>query len=93
MNSAFSQSLSVNSLGWRTRGEREGNASHFRLDYATRNDLTARNNEAKELGNSPSTRKRYLGSLSNYDDDDNDNVKKTIGFISKTTALHVHHAF
>ena len=24
-------------------------------------------------------------------DDYNDNVKKTIGFMSKTTALHVHH--
>ena len=32
-----------------------------------------------------------IGSLSNYDDDDN--VIKTIEFMSKTTALHVHHAF
>ena len=35
-----------------------------------------------------------LGSLSNYDDDDNNNVKKQFtGFMSKTTALHVCHAF
>ena len=34
---------------------------------------------------------KALGSLSNYDD--NENVKKTIGFMSKTTVLHVHHAF
>ena len=34
-----------------------------------------------------------LGSLSNYDDDHNDDFKKTIGLMIKTTALHVHHAF
>ena len=40
-----------------------------------------------------------LGTLSNYDDDDDDdNVrqrknKKKIGFMSKTTAQHVHQAF
>ena len=35
-----------------------------------------------------------IGSFSNYDDDDNDSVKKkTIGFMSKTNALHVHDAF
>ena len=40
-----------------------------------------------------------LGTLSNYDDDDddddddNDNAKKKSGFMSKTTALHVHQAF
>ena len=38
-----------------------------------------------------------IGSLSNYDDehDDehNDDLKKTIGVMIKTTALHVHHAF
>ena len=33
-----------------------------------------------------------IGSLSNYDDDD-DNLKKTTGLMIKTTALHVHHAF
>ena len=33
------------------------------------------------------------GSLSNYDDDHNDDFKKTIGLIIKTTALYVHHAF
>ena len=27
------------------------------------------------------------------DFDGNENVKKTIGFISKTTTLHMHHAF
>ena len=34
-----------------------------------------------------------IGSLSNYDDDHNDELKKTIGLMIKTTALHVHHAF
>ena len=35
-----------------------------------------------------------IGSLSNYDDDDhNDDFKKAIGLMTKTTALHVHHAF
>ena len=34
-----------------------------------------------------------LGSLSNYDDDHNDDFKKTKGLMIKTTALHVHHAF
>ena len=43
---AFSQSLSVNSLRWRIRVERAGNASRFRLDHATRNALASRNNEA-----------------------------------------------
>ena len=32
-----------------------------------------------------------IGTLRNYDGDDNENV--TIGLISKTTTLHVHHAF
>ena len=34
-----------------------------------------------------------LGTLRSNDADGNENVKKTIGFISKTTILHVHHAF
>ena len=34
-----------------------------------------------------------LGSLSNHDVGENDNVKKTIVFMSKTTALHLHHTF
>ena len=34
-----------------------------------------------------------LGSLSNYDDDHNDDFKKTTGLMIKTTALHVHYAF
>jgi len=36
-----------------------------------------------------------LGGLGNgdVDDNDNDNVKKTIVFMRKATALHVHHAF
>ena len=34
-----------------------------------------------------------LGSLSNDDADGNENGKKAIGLISKTTTLHVHHAF
>ena len=38
-------------------------------------------------------RVKALGSLSNYDDGHNDDFKKTIGLMVKTTALHVHHAF
>ena len=34
-----------------------------------------------------------LGSLSNDDADGNENGKKAKGLISKTTTLHVHHAF
>ena len=34
-----------------------------------------------------------IGSLSNYDDHYNDDFKKTIVLMIKTTALHVHHAF
>ena len=37
--------------------------------------------------------KKTLGSLSNYDDDENDNFKKTIDLIIRTTGLHVHEAF
>ena len=34
-----------------------------------------------------------VGSFSNDDGDGNKNVKKAIGLFSKTTSLHVHHAF
>ena len=34
-----------------------------------------------------------VGSFSNNDGDGNENVKKAIGLLSKTTSLHVHHAF
>ena len=34
-----------------------------------------------------------LGSLSNDDGDVNENGRNAIGLISKTTTLHVHHAF
>ena len=34
-----------------------------------------------------------IGTLRNYDGDDNRNVKKAIGLMSKTTTLHVRHAF
>ena len=34
-----------------------------------------------------------LGSLRSNDGDCNENSEKTIGFISNTTTLHVHHAF
>ena len=33
-----------------------------------------------------------IGSLSNDDSDGNEDVRKAIGLISKTTTLHVHHA-
>ena len=34
-----------------------------------------------------------LGTLRSNDTDDNENVKNTIGLISKTTISHVHHTF
>ena len=34
-----------------------------------------------------------LGSFNNDDGDGNEKVKKAIGLLSKTTSLHVHHAF
>ena len=34
-----------------------------------------------------------IGSFSNEDGDGSENVKKAIGLISKTTTLHVQHAF
>ena len=34
-----------------------------------------------------------LGSFSNDDGDGNQDVKKAIGLLRKTTTLHVHHAF
>ena len=34
-----------------------------------------------------------LGTLRSNDADDNENVQKTIGLISKTTTSHVHHTF
>ena len=34
-----------------------------------------------------------IGSFSNDDSDDNEDVKKAIGLLRKTTTLHVHHAF
>ena len=34
-----------------------------------------------------------IGTLRHYDGDNKENVKKTIGLMSKTTTLHVHHAF
>ena len=34
-----------------------------------------------------------LGTLRCHDYDDNENVKKAVGWIGKTTTLHVHRAF
>ena len=36
---------------------------------------------------------RLIGTLRNCDGDGKENVKKAIGLMSKTTTLHVHHAF
>ena len=36
---------------------------------------------------------RTVGSFRNDDGDGSENVKKEIGLISKTTTLHMHHAF
>ena len=40
-----------------------------------------------------SVRKMSVGSFSNDEGDGNENVKKATGLSSKTTSLHVHHAF
>ena len=40
-----------------------------------------------------SVREMSVESFSNDDGDGNENVKKAIGLLSKTTSLHVHHAF
>ena len=37
--------------------------------------------------------KMSIGSFSNDDGDGNENVEKSIGLLSKTTSLHVPHAF
>ena len=37
--------------------------------------------------------KPVTGSFSNEDGGSDENVKKAIGLLSKTTRLHVHHAF
>ena len=39
-----------------------------------------------------SVREMSVGSFSNDDGDGNENVKKAIGLLSKTTSLHVHYA-
>ena len=39
-----------------------------------------------------SVRKISVASFSNDDGDSNENVKKAIGLLSKTTSFHVHHA-
>ena len=36
---------------------------------------------------------KLIWTLRNYDSDGKENVKKAIGLMSKTTTLHVHHAF
>ena len=48
-----------------------------------------------KFSNGPSLKVHLLslGSLSNDDGDGNEDGKKAIGLISKTTTLHVHHAF
>ena len=40
-----------------------------------------------------SVREMSVGSFSNDDGDGNENVKKAVGLLSKTTTLHVHHPF
>ena len=47
------------------------------------------NTHARKL----SVREMSVGSFSNNDGDGNENVKKVIGLLSKTTSLHVHHTF
>ena len=52
------------------------------------------NNQVRGKCYQPSRRPRLIiGTLRSNDADGNENVKKTIGLISKTTTLHVHHAF
>ena len=37
--------------------------------------------------------KKLLGTLRSVDGNSDENMKKAIGLISRTTTLHVHHAF
>ena len=46
-----------------------------------------------QLWSSHETNRNPIGSFSNDDSDGNENVKTEIGLLSKTTSLHVHHAF
>ena len=48
--------------------------------------VTARNHLSQHFA-------KAIGTLRSNDADDNKNVKKTIGLISKTTTSHVHHNF
>ena len=43
--------------------------------------------------NSPFAKLMSVGRFSNDDGDGNENVQKAIVLLSKTTSLHVHHAF
>ena len=40
-----------------------------------------------------SDRGKRIGTIQNYDGDRNGKIKKAIGLMSKTTTLHLHHAF
>jgi len=57
------------------------------------NDTRARQSTVMPCGTITTPPVAQLGSLSNDDADGNENGKKAIGLISKTTTLHVHHAF
>ena len=52
------------------------------------NDLDRNPPTISEVRNTP-----IIGNLFNDDGDENENGKKAIGLIGKTTTLHVHHAF
>ena len=60
-------------------------------------DHTRPENQANDFEKVYHRRRRclssLLGTLRSNDADDNENVKKTIGLISKTTTSHVHHTF
>ena len=47
----------------------------------------------KFMRNIPKGPQLFVGTLRNHDHDGNGNVKKAIGLMSKTTTLHLHHAF
>ena len=59
----------------------------------TRGEQDAKCVPQLSLGLLMGTRRSEGASATDVDGDGNENGKKAIGLISKTTALHVHHAF
>ena len=66
------------------------NKRHFSLLHSLRSNTTT---NFPSAARAYSQRYHLLLSFSNHNDDHNDDFKKLIGLVIKTTALHVHHVF